>query len=135
MAVLRSESKAIGCSASSLRAGGASARFFGGSRAMRSCGHFQLPPRRGPRVAQGRGSFPSARAVPGFLASPDGPARTGAHRLCIVGSTTARGSTGGGWRRHRYGRSLWSNCVFSRTAGDYAVLNRSLLARGRLTRR
>jgi hypothetical protein len=117
MAVLRSESKATGCSASSLRAGGASARFFGTSRAARSCGQSGLSLRRGPRVAQGRGSFPSARAVPGFLASPSGPAITGAHRLCFVGGTTAQGSTGGVWRGHRSGRSLWSNCVFSRTAG------------------
>jgi hypothetical protein len=128
MVVLRSESKATCCSASSLRAGAISARPFGISRAARSRRPSGLPSRRGPRVAQGSGTYPPARAVPGFLASPSSPARAGAHQLRFVGSAAARGSAGGVWHRLRSGRSLWSNSVFSRTAGDFAVLNRSLLA-------
>jgi hypothetical protein len=62
---------------------------------MRSWGISQLPSRRGSRVVQGCGSFPSARAVPGFLASGDGPARAGAHRLCFVGSIAAWGPLAG----------------------------------------
>jgi hypothetical protein len=95
MFLLRSESKAIHCSASGLRAGSASARPFGGSRAARSCRPFGMPTRRGPRVAQGRGSYRPARAVPGFLASPSSPARAGAHQACFAGSTAARGPLAG----------------------------------------
>ncbi len=69
-----------------------------------------------------------ARAVPGFLASPSSPARAGAHQVRFVGSASARGPAGWVWRQLRCGRSLWSNSVFSRTAGDFAVLNQSLLA-------
>jgi hypothetical protein len=135
MAVLRSESKATLCRASSLRAGAASARPFGGSRAARSRRPSVSPSWRGPRVAQGRGSHPPARAVPGFLASPIGPARAGAHQLRFVGSTAARGPLAGSSIGFAPGVAFCSNCVFSRTAGDFAVLNRPLLARGRLTRR
>ena len=128
MALLRSESKATHCSASSLRAGAASARSFGRLRAVRSSSHFGLPSRRGPRVAQGRGPCPPARAVPGFLASPIGPARAGAHQVRFVGSTAARGPLAGSGVGFAPGVAFRSNCVFSRTAGDFAVLNRSLLA-------
>jgi hypothetical protein len=128
MSLLRSESKATQCSASSLRAGVASARSLSGSRAARPLGQSGLPSRRGPRVAQGRGSYPPARAVPGFLASPKGPARAGAHQLRFVGSTAARGSLAGSGVGSAPGVAFRSNCVFSRTAGDFAVLNRPLLA-------
>ena len=135
MVVLRSESRATRCSASSLRAGNASARSFRGLRAARSLGHSGLPSRRGPWVAQGRGSHPPARAVTGFLASFMGPARAGAHQARFVGGTAARGPLAGSGVRFAPGVAFRSNCVFSRTAGDFAVLNRPLLARGRLTRR
>jgi hypothetical protein len=135
MVVLRSESKATGCSASSLRAGARSARSLSGSRAARSLGQSGLPSRRGPRLARGCGSYPPARAVPGFLASPIGPARAGAHQLRFVGSATAWGPLAGSGIGFAPSVAFRSNCVFSRTAGDFAVLNRPLLARGRLTRR
>jgi hypothetical protein len=135
MVMLRSESKATGCSASSLRAGSASASPFGGSRAARSRRPPGVPSRRGPRVAQGRGPYPPARAVPGFLASPSSPARAGAHQVRFVGSNAARGPLAGSGVGFAPGVAFRSNCVFSRTAGDFAVLNRPLLARGRLTRR
>ncbi len=135
MATLRSEFKATHCRASSLRAGGASARSFGRSRAARSPGQSGLSSRRGPRVAQGRGSYPPARAVPGFLASPISPARAGAHQVRFVRSTAARGPLAGSGVGFAPGVAFRSNCVFSRTAGEFAVLNRPLLARGRLTRR
>jgi hypothetical protein len=135
MAVLRSESKATRCRASGLRAGVGSARSFGGSRAARSRRPSVLPSRRGPRVAQVRGPCPPARAVPGFLASPIGPARAGAHQVRFVGSTAARGPLAGSSVGFAPGVAFRSNCVFSRTAGDGPALNRPLLARGRLTRR
>ena len=135
MVVLRSESKATHCSASSLRAGHASARFLRTSRAARSARHSGSPSRRGPRVAQGRGSYPPARAVPGFLASSSSPARAGAHQPRFVGSTTAQGPLAGCGIGFAPGVAFRSNCVFSRTAGDGPVLNRPLLARGRLTQR
>ena len=135
MVVLRSESKATGCSASSLRAGGASGSSFGGSRAARLCRPSGLPSRRGPRVAQGCGSYPSARAVPGFLASPSSPARAGAHQLRFVGSGIAWCPLAGSGVGFAPGVGFRSNYVFSRTAGDGPALNRPLLARGRLTRR
>jgi hypothetical protein len=128
MVLLRSESKATHCRASSLRAGGASASPFGGSRAARSRRPPGLPSRRGPRVAQGRGPYPPARAVPGFLASPSSPARAGAHQVRFVGSTAARGPLAGSGVGFAPGVAFRSNCVFSRTAGDFAVLNQSLLA-------
>jgi hypothetical protein len=128
MSLLRSESKATGCRASSLRAGDASARSFGGSRAARSRRPPGLPSRRGPRVSQGRGSYPPARAVTGFLASPIGPARAGAHQVRFVGGTAARGPLAGSGVGFAPGVAFRSNCVFSRTAGDFAVLNQSLLA-------
>jgi hypothetical protein len=128
MVVLRSESKATNCSASSLRAGDAPARSLGGPRAAPSSAHSGLPSRRGPRVVQGRCPYPPARAVPGFLASPAGPARAGAHQPRFVGSTAARGPLAGSGVGFAPGVAFRSNCVFSRTAGDFAVLNRSLLA-------
>jgi hypothetical protein len=87
-----------------------------------------LPSRRGPRVAKGRGPYLPARAVPGFLASTIGPARVGAHQLRIVGSAAARGPLARSGIGFAPGVAFRSNCVFSRTAGDFAVLNRSLLA-------
>jgi hypothetical protein len=135
MVVLRSESKATGCSASSLRAGDASARCLRGLRAARLPGHSGLQSRRGPPIAQGRGSYPPARAVPGFLASPTGPARAGAQQARFVGSIRTQGPLVG------YGAGLapcvafGSNCVFKPTAGAMLVPNRPSLASGGLTRR
>jgi hypothetical protein len=128
MVVLPSKSKATGCSASGLRAGPASARPFCGSRAARSHRPSGLPSRRGPRVAQGRGSYPPARAVPGFLASHISPARAGVHQSRVVGSATAQGPLAGSGIGFAPGVAFRSNCVFSRTAGDFAVLNQPLLA-------
>jgi hypothetical protein len=128
MVVLRSESKATRCRASSLRAGGASTSPFGGSRAARSRRPPGLPSRRGPRVAQGHGPYPPARAVSSLLASPNGPARAGAHQSRVVGSATAQGPLAGSGVCFAPGVAFRSNCVFSRTAGDFAVLNQSLLA-------
>jgi hypothetical protein len=130
MVLLRSESKATGCRASGLRAGSASASPFGGSRAARSRRPPGLPSRRGPRVAQVCGPYPPARAVPGFLASPSSPACAGAHQVRFVGSTAARarGPLAGSGVGFAPGVAFRSNCVFSRTAGDFAVLNQSLLA-------
>jgi hypothetical protein len=135
MVVLRSESKATYCSASSLRAGAASARSLSGSRAARSPGHSRLPSRRGPRVAQGRGSYPLVRAVPGFLASSIGPARTGAHQLRFVGCATAHGPLAGSGAGIAPGVAFRSNSVFKPTAGAMLVPNRPSLASGGLTRR
>jgi hypothetical protein len=128
MSLLRSESKASRRRASSLRAGHASARPFSGSRAARSCRRSGMPSRRGPRVAQGRGPCPPERAVPGFLASPSSPACAGAHLVRFVGSTAARGPLAGSGVCFAPGVAFRSNSVFSRTAGDFAVLNQSLLA-------
>jgi hypothetical protein len=128
MVLLRSESKATGCSASSLRAGAASARSLSGSRAPRPPGQSGLPSRRGPRVAQGRGFYPPARAVTGFCASPISPALPGAQQARFVRSATAQGPLAGSGIGFAPGVAFRSNCVFSRTAGDFAVLNQSLLA-------
>jgi hypothetical protein len=133
--VLRSESKATHCSASSLRAGDASARSLSGSRAARSLGHSGLPSRRGPRVVQGRGPYPPARAVPGFLASPNGPALAGAHQLRFVGCATAQGPLVWSGAGIAPGVAFGSNCVFKPTAGAMLVPNRPSLASGGLTRR
>jgi hypothetical protein len=128
MVVLRSESRTTHCCASSLRTGAASARSLGGSRAARPPGQSGLPSRRGRRVAQGRGPYPSARAVSGFLASLSSPARAGAHQPRFVGSAPAWVPLAGSGIGFAPGVAFRSNCVFSRTAGDFAVLNQSLLA-------
>jgi hypothetical protein len=128
MVVLRAEFKATHRSASSLRAGAASARFSRGSRAAQSRRPSGLPSRRGPRVARGCGSYPPARAVPGFFASPSSPACAGAHQVRFVGSTAARGPLAGSGVGFAPGVAFRSNCVFIRTAGDFAVLNQSPLA-------
>jgi hypothetical protein len=128
MALLRSESKATHCSASSLRAGAALARSLSGSRAARPSGQFGLPSRRGPRVAQGRGPHSPAHAVTGFSASPISPTIPGAQQARFVGSTAVRGPLAGSGVGFAPGVGFRYNCVFSRTAGDFAVLNRSLLA-------
>jgi len=135
MVVLRSESRATHCSASSLRAGCASASPFGGSRAARSRRPTGLPPRRGPRVAQGCGSSPLARAVPGFLASPIGPARAGVQQARFVGSIRTQGPLVGSGAGIAPRVASGSNCVFKPTAGAMLVPNRPSLASGGLTRR
>jgi hypothetical protein len=135
MVLLRSESKATGCSASSLRAGVASARSLGGSRAARPPRQSGLPSRRGPRVAQRRGSYTPARAVPDFLASPIGPAHAGAHQLRFVGGITAQGPLVWSGAAFAPGVAFRSNCVFKPTAGAMLVPNRPSLASGGLTRR
>jgi hypothetical protein len=128
MAVLRSESRASHRSASGLRAGGASARPRGGSRAARSCCSSGAPSRRGHRVASACGKCSSARAVPDSLAPPIGAALAGAQQARFVGSAIARSPLAGAGAGIAPGVAFRSNYVFSRTAGDCAVLNRSLLA-------
>jgi hypothetical protein len=135
MVMLRSESKATHRSASSLRAGDAPARSLSGSRAARSSAHSGLPSRRGPRVARGRGPYPPARAVPGFLASPVGPARAGARQLRFVGCATAQGPLAGFGAGIAPGVAFRSNSVFKPTAGVMLVPNRPSLASGGITRR
>jgi hypothetical protein len=128
MAVLRSASRAIHCSASGLRAGAAIARSFRGSRAgcsRRSLGNLAG---RGPRVPSGRGSFPSARAVPGRIASIWCPAHAGAQHAHFVGSSSARGLLVGSGVGIASGVAFRSNSVFSRTAGNSLVLNPSFPA-------
>jgi hypothetical protein len=128
MAVLRSEAMASHRSASGLRAGAAAARSLGSSRAGQSCRHSGACSARGPRVARGRGLCPAARAVPNSLASPSGPACAGAQRFGSVGGFTPHGPLAGYGAGIAPGVAFRSNCVFSRTAGDLAVLNQSLLA-------
>jgi hypothetical protein len=128
MAVLRSESRATRCSASGLRAGPSIARSFSGSRAWCSRRSSVRPSGRGPRVPSGRGSFPSARAVPVVFASGRCPAHAGAQRGRFVGGASAQGLLVGSGVGMAPGVASRSNYVFSRTAGDFAVLNQSLLA-------
>jgi hypothetical protein len=135
MVLLRSESTATHCRASSLRAGDVSARSRRSSRAARSRRHSGLPSLRGPRVAQGRGSHLPARAVPGFLASPIGPARAGAQQARFVGSIRAHAPMVGSGVGFAPRVAFRSNCVFKPTAGAMLVSNRSPLASGGLTRR
>jgi hypothetical protein len=135
MAVLRSESKATGCSASSLRAGSAIARSFRESRAWCFRRSSVGLSGRGFRMPSARGSVSSARAVPGFLASVVCPAHAGARPLRVVGVASARHPLPCGGKVAAPGVVSRHNYVFSRTAGDGPVLNRPLLARGRLTRR
>jgi hypothetical protein len=135
MALLRSESKATRCCASGLRAGSAIARFFRGSRASCCRRSFVRPSGRGPRVPSARGSVPSARAVPGHLASVVCPAHAGARPLRVVGVAPARHPLLRGGRASAPGVVSRHNYVFSRTAGDVPAPNQPLLARGRLTRR
>jgi hypothetical protein len=135
MALLRSESKATHCSASGLRAGSAIARSFRGSRAWRARRASVRPSGRGPRVPSARGSVPSARAVPGRLASFIFSAHAGARSLRVVGVSSARHPLLRGGKAIASGVVSRHNCVFSRTAGDVPAPNQPLLARGRLTRR
>jgi len=78
MDVLRSEPKATRCLASGLRAGSAVARTLGGSRAGCPNLSVALLSGRGPRVPLACRLVRSARAVPGWRASPLGPAASGA---------------------------------------------------------
>jgi hypothetical protein len=135
MALLRSESKATHCCASSLRAGSAIARSIRGSRASRCRRSFVRPSGRGPRVPSARGSVPSARAVPGHLASVIFPAHAGARPLRVVVVSSAAHPLLRGGKAAAPGVVSRHNYVFSRTAGDVAAPNQPLLARGRLTRR
>ena len=128
MALLRSESKATHRRASSLRAGSAIARSFRGSRAWRRRRSSGRPPGRGPRAPSARGCVPSARAVPGRLASVVCPAHAGARPLRVVGVAAARQSLLRVGKATAPGVVSRHNYVFSRTAGDFAVLNQSLLA-------
>jgi hypothetical protein len=135
MAVLRSESKATAWIASSLRAGPGAARFLGSSRAgcsLRSSIAFM---RRGLRVAQGRWSSPSARAVSGFLASFMGPGRARAHQSRFVGGAKVHSPLVGSGACVAPGVGFWSNCVVKWTCGDMLRSNRPLLAAGHLPRR
>ena len=135
MAVLRSESKATNRRASSPRAGSAIARSLRGLRA-RCCRRSSVwVSGRGFRVLSARGSFPSARAVPGHLASVVCPAHAGARPLRVVGAASARHPLLRGGKAAAPGVLSRHNYVFSRTAGDCAVLNQPLLARGRLLTR
>lgn len=135
MAVLRSESKATACSASSLRAGAGAARFLGSSRAGCSLRNSIAFLRRGLRVAQGRWSSPSARAVPGFLASPMRGTHARAHQSRFVGGATVHSPLVGSGGGLASGVGFWSNCVVKWTCGDLLRLNRPLLAAGHLPRR
>jgi hypothetical protein len=135
MALLRSESKAIHCSASGLRAGSAIARSFRGSRAWCFRRSSVGLSGRGPRVRAGHGSAPSARAVPGRLAPVIFPAHAGARPLRVVGVASPRQPLLRGGKATAPGVLSRHNYVFSRTAGDVPVPNRPMLARGRLTRR
>jgi hypothetical protein len=135
MAVLRSESRATHRSASGLRAGAAIARAFRGSRAWCSRRSSVRVSGRGFRARSARGSFPSARAVPGHLASVIFPARACARPLRAVGVASARHPLRRGGKAAAPGVVSRHNCVFSRTAGDVPAPNQPLLARGRLTRR
>ena len=128
MAVLRSESRATHCRASSLRAWSVIARSFRGSRAgssRRACVRLSG---RGPRVPSARGSVPSARAVPDRLASVVCPAHVGARPPRAVGFASAGHPLLRGGKAAAPGVVSRHNCVFSRTAGDFVVLNQSLLA-------
>jgi hypothetical protein len=135
MALLRSESKATHCCASGLRAWPAIARSFRGSRARRSRRSSVRVSGRGLRARSARGSVPSARAVPGRLASVTFPAHAGACPRRVVGVASARHPLLRGGKAAAPGVVSRHNCVFSRTAGDVPALTRPLLARGRLTRR
>jgi hypothetical protein len=128
MAVLRSKSRATHCRASSLRAGPVIARSFRGSRAWCSRRSSVSLWGRGPRGPAGHGSAPSARAVPCRLASVVCPAHAGARPPRVVGAASARHLLLRGGKATAPGVVSRHNCVFSRTAGDFAVLNRSLLA-------
>jgi hypothetical protein len=135
MAVLRSESKATACSASSLRAVACAARFLGGSRAGCSRLSSIAFVRRGPRVAQGRRSSPSARAVPGFLASRMRGTQARAHQSRFVGGAKVHSPLVGSGACFAPGVGFWSNCVVKWTCGDMLRSNRPLLAAGHLPRR
>jgi len=135
MVVLRSESRATACSASSLRAGAGVARFLGNSRAWCSLRRSIMFLRRGPRVAQGRRSSPSARAVPGFLASPMRGTQARAHQSRFVGSAMFQAPLVGSGAGFAPGVGFWSNCVVKWTCGDVLRSNRPLLAAGHLPRR
>jgi hypothetical protein len=135
MAVLRSESKATACSASSLRAGAGVARFLGNSRAgcsLRSSIAFLL---RGPRVVQDRRPSPSARAVPGYLASPMGGTQARAHQLRFVGGAMFQAPLVGSDAGCAPGVGFWSNCVVKWTCGDVLRSYRPSMAVGHLPRR
>ncbi len=135
MAVLRSESKATNRRASSPRAASAIARSLRGLRAWCCRRSSVWVSGRGFRVLSARGLFPSARAVPGHLASVVCPAHAGARPLRFVGFAAARHLLPRGGKGAAPGVVSRHNYVFSRTAGDSPALNRPLLARGRLTRR
>jgi hypothetical protein len=117
MGVLRSESRAIHRSASSLRAGASIASSFGSSRAGSAARTLAGPSGRGPRGPSARSASPSARAVSGFLASVMGAAQAGARPLRVVGAASARHSLPRGGNVAAPGVISWHNYVFSRTAG------------------
>ena len=135
MASLRSESRATRCCASSLRAGAVIARSFSKSRARSLRRSVVRLSGRGPRVSTACRSVPSARAVPGCIASILCPAYAGARPVRFVGVASARRPLHPGGKVAAPGVLSRHNYVFSRTAGDGPALNRPLLARGRLTRR
>ena len=128
MAVLRSESKATRRSASSLRAGAAIASPLSSSRAGSAARSLVGPSGRGPRGPSARGFAPSARAVPGRLASVVGPARAGSRPLRFVRVALAQCPLPCGGKGAAPGVVSRHNCVFSRTAGDSPVLNPSFPA-------
>jgi hypothetical protein len=128
MALLRSESRATHRSAAGLRAASAIAGSFRGSRAWCARRASVRVSVRGPRVPSARGSVPSARAVPGRLASVNFPAHAGARPLRVVGIASAGHPLLRGGKAAAPGVVSRHNCVFSRTAGDFVVLNRPLLA-------
>jgi hypothetical protein len=135
MAALRSESNATACIASSLRAGAGGARFLRSSRAGCSLRNSIGFMRRGLRVAQGRRSSPSARAVPGFLASPMRGTQARAHQSRFVCGAKVHSPLVGSGAGFAPGVGFWSNCVVKWTCGDMLRSNRPLLAAGHLPRR
>lgn len=128
MAVLRSEFKATYCRASGLRAGHAIANSLGSSRAAQACRSLVMLSGRGPRASAVRRLVPSARAVPGLLASNICPARAGARPLRFVVFASALRPLPRGGKVAAPSVVSRHNYVFSRTAGDSAVLNRSMSA-------
>ena len=135
MALLRSESRATHRRASGLRAGAVIARSISKSRAWSLRRSVVRLSGRGPRVSTACRSVPSARAVPGRMASILCPAYAGARPVRFVSVASARRPLRRGGKVAAPGVLSRHNYVFSRTAGDGPALNRPLLARGRLTRR
>ena len=128
MAALRSESRATRCCASSLRAGGAVAGSFGGSRAWASRRCAVSLSGRVSHGAEGRRLAPSARAVSVWRASPIGPSASGARPWRLARDLVAYSPlhpVGVGWATCS---GVRYNSVFSRTAGNSPVLNPSLPA-------